>query len=214
MSIARLGCSVLRAHITPSQGSHLPPFPFDPCRGQRGAAALAAVQAVTTRGGTGRAGRTPAPPRATARARPAAATMTRPRPFPFPSALLCGTWDSATRSAAPGRASPGRGSSRSCASARCVGWLGRRACRREGGCRPWAPPALCRLRLLGGDSGPAASPLPDPQSFPGVILSPVGRNCVSRQDRELVGAKGLAVVDCSWNRLDDVPFGAAPGPPC
>lgn len=47
------------------------------------------------------------------------------------------------------------------------------------------------------------------QSFPGVILSPVGRNCVSRQDRELVGAKGLAVVDCSWNRLDDVPFGAA-----
>jgi hypothetical protein len=46
------------------------------------------------------------------------------------------------------------------------------------------------------------------QSYPGVILSPVGRCCVSREDKELVGTKGLAVVDCSWNRLDDVPFGA------
>lgn len=40
-----------------------------------------------------------------------------------------------------------------------------------------------------------------------MILSPVGRSCVSAQDKELVGSKGLAVVDCSWNRLDDVPFG-------
>jgi pre-rRNA-processing protein TSR3 len=32
--------------------------------------------------------------------------------------------------------------------------------------------------------------------------------CVSRQDADLIRAKGLAVVDCSWNRLDDVPFGA------
>ncbi|KAL4448316.1 hypothetical protein ABPG75_005535 [Micractinium tetrahymenae] len=49
------------------------------------------------------------------------------------------------------------------------------------------------------------------QSFPGVILSPVGRSCVSAQDKELVGSKGLAVVDCSWNRLDDVPFGRIKG---
>lgn len=49
------------------------------------------------------------------------------------------------------------------------------------------------------------------QSFPGVILSPVGRNCVSREDREIVGSKGVAVVDCSWNRLDDVPFGRIKG---
>lgn len=50
--------------------------------------------------------------------------------------------------------------------------------------------------------------------FPGVVLSPVGQACVSRQDRDLIEAKGLAVVDCSWHRLDDVPFnrtrGAAP----
>jgi hypothetical protein len=45
------------------------------------------------------------------------------------------------------------------------------------------------------------------QSFPGVILSPMGRNCISKQDKDLVAAKGIAVVDCSWNRLEDVPFG-------
>ena len=44
-------------------------------------------------------------------------------------------------------------------------------------------------------------------TFPGVILSPVGKACVSREDAPLVQAKGIAVVDCSWNRLDDVPFG-------
>lgn len=43
--------------------------------------------------------------------------------------------------------------------------------------------------------------------FPGVILSPNGNRCVSREDEDLIRAKGLAVVDCSWNRLDEVPFG-------
>lgn len=43
--------------------------------------------------------------------------------------------------------------------------------------------------------------------FPGVILSPNGKSCVSNDDKELIGAKGLAVVDCSWNRLEEVPFG-------
>jgi ribosome biogenesis protein Tsr3 len=43
--------------------------------------------------------------------------------------------------------------------------------------------------------------------FPGVVLSPMGKACVSRQDGDLIGVRGLAVVDCSWNRLDDVPFG-------
>ena len=43
--------------------------------------------------------------------------------------------------------------------------------------------------------------------FPGVVLSPNGKCCVSNDDKELIGAKGLAVVDCSWNKLDEVPFG-------
>lgn len=34
---------------------------------------------------------------------------------------------------------------------------------------------------------------------------------MSRQDQDLVLGKGLAVVDCSWNRLDDVPFGRIKG---
>lgn len=34
--------------------------------------------------------------------------------------------------------------------------------------------------------------------------------CVSREDRELIEAKGLAVVDCSWHRLDEVPFSEKP----
>ncbi|XP_051127517.1 uncharacterized protein LOC127248959 [Andrographis paniculata] len=42
--------------------------------------------------------------------------------------------------------------------------------------------------------------------FRGVVLSPTGTQCVSQEDSELIRRSGLAVVDCSWARLDDVPF--------
>ncbi|GLU20417.1 hypothetical protein SLE2022_366200 [Rubroshorea leprosula] len=42
--------------------------------------------------------------------------------------------------------------------------------------------------------------------FGGIVLSPVGNRCVSKEDNDLIKRKGLAVVDCSWARLDDVPF--------
>lgn len=42
--------------------------------------------------------------------------------------------------------------------------------------------------------------------FGGIALSPVGTQCVSKEDHEIIKRKGIAVVDCSWARLSDVPF--------
>lgn len=52
---------------------------------------------------------------------------------------------------------------------------------------------LCKILKLG-------------QRFSGLILTPVATQCVSPADREIALEHGLAVVDCSWNRLEDTPF--------
>lgn len=44
------------------------------------------------------------------------------------------------------------------------------------------------------------------QRFPGLVLTPVGINCVSPSDKDIIEASGLAVVDCSWAKLDETPF--------
>ncbi|EPQ52020.1 DUF367-domain-containing protein [Gloeophyllum trabeum ATCC 11539] len=50
------------------------------------------------------------------------------------------------------------------------------------------------------------------QRFRGVVLSPKGTQPISPADRDIVLASGLAVVECSWARLDDVPFGKIASP--
>ncbi|XP_044764752.1 18S rRNA aminocarboxypropyltransferase [Coccinella septempunctata] len=42
--------------------------------------------------------------------------------------------------------------------------------------------------------------------FHGVVLTPLGTKCVSPADKEIVINKGIAVVDCSWAKLDETPI--------
>ena len=47
--------------------------------------------------------------------------------------------------------------------------------------------------------------------FGGIILSPIGQKCVSPEDKQLVLESGIAVVDCSWAKLDETPFSRMKG---
>lgn len=49
------------------------------------------------------------------------------------------------------------------------------------------------------------------QRFNGIILSPIAKTCVGPQDNDLIKEHGVAVVDCSWARLDDTPFNKMKG---
>lgn len=46
------------------------------------------------------------------------------------------------------------------------------------------------------------------QKFPGLVLSPTGGKCVSPEDKGIIETKGVAVVDCSWARIDETPIAA------
>ncbi|KAL7637292.1 UNVERIFIED_CONTAM: hypothetical protein RMT77_012017 [Armadillidium vulgare] len=44
------------------------------------------------------------------------------------------------------------------------------------------------------------------QRFNGVCLTPVAVEYISKEDAEVLKGNGVAVVDCSWARLQDTPF--------
>jgi pre-rRNA-processing protein TSR3 len=48
--------------------------------------------------------------------------------------------------------------------------------------------------------------------FRGIVVSPKGTQVISPADHELILNGGLAVVECSWARLDDVPFSKIASP--
>ena len=54
-------------------------------------------------------------------------------------------------------------------------------------------------------------PLKLGQHFGGIILSPIGQKCVSPEDKQIVLESGIAVVDCSWAKLDETPFSRMKG---
>eukprot|EP01090_Pellita_catalonica_P009232 TRINITY_DN20291_c0_g1_i1.p1 TRINITY_DN20291_c0_g1~~TRINITY_DN20291_c0_g1_i1.p1 ORF type:complete len:252 (+),score=40.35 TRINITY_DN20291_c0_g1_i1:77-757(+) len=44
------------------------------------------------------------------------------------------------------------------------------------------------------------------QSFQGIILSPRGEKSISREDRDIITRSGVCVIDCSWAKIDSIPF--------
>ncbi|XP_066960632.1 18S rRNA aminocarboxypropyltransferase [Macrobrachium rosenbergii] len=44
------------------------------------------------------------------------------------------------------------------------------------------------------------------QRFNGLVLTPVGKKCVSPEDASILLSHGIAVVDCSWAKLEETPF--------
>lgn len=49
--------------------------------------------------------------------------------------------------------------------------------------------------------------------YRGLVLSPEGRQAVSRQDRDLIAGNGVSVIDCSWALVEGLPYRRMKGTP-
>ncbi|KAH9385588.1 pre-rRNA-processing protein TSR3 [Nematocida major] len=56
----------------------------------------------------------------------------------------------------------------------------------------------------------SVKPLKPTRRFGGLVLSPAGTSVVSPTDRKYIEKYGLAVVDCSWNRVEEIDFKTLP----
>jgi pre-rRNA-processing protein TSR3 len=50
------------------------------------------------------------------------------------------------------------------------------------------------------------------QKFGGIVVTPKGTAPVSPADKEIIEHAGVAVVECSWARLEEIPFGKIRSP--
>jgi pre-rRNA-processing protein TSR3 len=48
--------------------------------------------------------------------------------------------------------------------------------------------------------------MPLKSSFYGIVLSPQGKKAISPADKGILEQSGVSVIDCSWARLDEIPF--------
>ena len=48
--------------------------------------------------------------------------------------------------------------------------------------------------------------MPLKQHFRGIVLSPEGKTVLSPADREILETSGMSLIDCSWARLQEIPF--------
>jgi len=65
-------------------------------------------------------------------------------------------------------------------------------------------PKRCTGALLSRRGKMKAMSLTTP--FKGIVLSPQGKQVLSPSDGPIIAKQGLSVIDCSWARLDEIPW--------